>query len=605
MNHVPRWSLALLACVALAVVTTGALGLDLGGEALGYPGGDQMDLARLRLAVARAPFAGHSADILPPTGYPLGALLPNRLDHWTGAPLALLLPWPLADNLWWWLVLTADAAGAWWLGRRIGGTHAAGALTAVALVWSEPLLREANQAHGPQVMIPFSPLFVAALAGVLGGGGRRDAVLLGVAAGLSGLTWWYQPILLAFGAAPVAAVALARDPARRARLVDLAIALGVALLIVAPALPSTLQGFGAGTSGADLPWNRGDVALRAIPEAHRWTFGQGGDVLWWLGSGVSDRANRVSLVLVAAAIAGVRAGGQRRWALGALVGAILLMGPFLKVGTNPILVGRSPIPLPGWALSELSGTMARLHWPQRWGILVPLFLLPLAARAPRPGRWTVALGLEALLFSRHLPLSTTPVGQLDGWRALANASGAILAIPVDPHGNAEAWGGFKYRAATRPLITTFRTPRWAPWPKDWLEWRATDPVERWLGDPAHAGPIPREELDRLRRDGVSAIVLDVTPGGPLRPGESADALNDLAPALTTLGPPEDFGSVIVWWLETGVARPAPVADGERWRADWLGRLAERQRGYSPDVGLTWMLPEGPKPPPRGPVLPPR
>jgi hypothetical protein len=186
------------------------------------------------------------------------------------------------------------------------------------------------------------------------------------------------------------------------------------------------------------------------------------------------------------------------------------------------------------------------------------------------------------------------VGQLEGWRALADGPGGVRVVPTDARGPAEPWIGFAYRAADRPLISTFRTPRWAPWPQDWLDWRAQEPVERWLGNPAdQRAPIAAADLDRLRADGIAAVALDVTPGGPVRASDLPKLRDQLSFALG--GPPTDHGSVLVWWLKPPPTPPAPMPDGDTWRATWRERLFHRQHTYPKDVGLTWML-EPPKPP---------
>ena len=81
---------------------------------LGFPNVDGMDTAMLRAAFARAL---ENPTLMPwsdwvyfPTGFPVLHLMPNWLDHLSAYPLVRGLPFPLADNVWWWLVM---AGGGW------------------------------------------------------------------------------------------------------------------------------------------------------------------------------------------------------------------------------------------------------------------------------------------------------------------------------------------------------------------------------------------------------------------------------------------------------------------------------------------------------------
>jgi hypothetical protein len=267
----------------------------------------------------------------------------------------------------------------------------------------------------------------------------------------------------------------------------------------------------------------------------------------------------------------------------AAIGGVLVMGPFLKMGEAPVLVAGYAIPLPGWLLS-LSSFLGRLHWPQRWGLLVPLGLLPLAVRAPKPAWWAGAALLEALLLSANAPLTTTPTSAFSGWRALAAAPGAVLVLPVDRGGQAGPSFAFAYRTAGRPLGVNPFVPPGAPLPTAWKAWRAQSPFLRWADAEglsprpgAHGAStgqpeaLPGNAVDALRADGFSAIALDATPGGPLSAGDIVGARRVLEPAL---GVPVDYGSAIVWWIDPGVTPPAGVPDGDAWRSSQRERLKD-------------------------------
>ena len=158
---------------ALAVVLTWPLVLHLNDHAVGLANLDQMDTALLRGVVARmvaepGQFVW-STELGAPVGYPARVLLPNWVDHLSGAPLVWLLPWPLSDNLWWLAVLTLNGLAAHVLGVQVGGSHRAGVLCGVAFASCDAVLREATFGHAPQAMVFWGPLYLAALLRVLGG----------------------------------------------------------------------------------------------------------------------------------------------------------------------------------------------------------------------------------------------------------------------------------------------------------------------------------------------------------------------------------------------------------------------------------------------------
>lgn len=563
------WVVAALGYVALAVAVTWPLGAHLGDQVLGFAQVDQMDTAWLRLALARllaAPWTWPwSTEIDAPAGYPLGWLAPNLLDHATAAPLVLTLPWPIADNLWWLLALAANGLAAHALGRQEGGSHAAGALTGVAFALSEPILREANLHHAPQALVFSAPLYLAALLRLVRDDGtRRDAVVAGIWLAVAGLTYWYLAMFLGFVSIPLA---LAHRAAWRrvATAGGLAAAIAVIPILVLLAGRASLP-----DSSESPPADPGTSAdLADFAPYDRWVFTQGSDPLWPVRATPLDRSNRLGVTLLAAAIVGaaVAPRRERRWLVaGAAIAGIAVCGHWLKWGEDPVRIGGHAIPLPTAALAALSGTFDRLTWPQRWGIAVPLLLLPLAARAPRPAVFAVLAAIEPFVLSANAPLATTPVGQFDGWRALAGAE-RVLVLPLDRTGPKAPSLGFVYRAVGRPLVAAVEVPPGAARPDAWEQWRRESQLAEWLatGD----GPLPVGALDQLRADGVDVIAIDRTPGGAVPEGRGLPLQQRLQ---ASLGPPIDYGACVAWWID-GRAPPAGLADGDRWRALEQRRLA--------------------------------
>jgi hypothetical protein len=577
------WALAVLGYVALAAALTWPLGLHLGGAVLGIPQVDQMDTAWLRLAVSRGLMHPStwpwSTEIQAPAGYPLGHLVPNLVDHATGAPFALWLPWPVGDNLWWILALAANGLAAHALGRQIGGSHAAGALCGVLFTACEPVLREANLGHAPQALLVASPLYVGALTRMVGPAGRgRDAVLAGGLLAFAAMTYWYQGAFLVVMSIPVA---FARD---RGAVQRLAAALGLGAVLCAVPLGAYLafgdgipDAAGGSRAGAADPalWQVADL----VPARHRWTFSQASDALWPLRPTPLDRSNRLSVALVGAAILGglaSPAGRRWPWLAAALTGAVLALGPYLKYGDEPLLIGGAPIPLPGAALADVLPGYARLSWPQRWGVIVVLALLPLAARAPRPGVWAALALLETFSLSGNAPLQTTPVEAYDGWRSLAATEGSVMVLPLDRLGPKGPLLGFIYRATRRPLVAQMTVPPGATEPEAWLAWRRASPFARWLDARQRPGAayvaLDPGALDALVAEGVDAIAVDRTPGG-MTSEAGADALVRLL--SRALGEPLDYGSAEVWWIDPPAHVAAPLADPDGWRSQQRGKLSSR------------------------------
>jgi len=561
--------------LGLAVVLTWPLVLHLHDGLPGLLTIDQADTAWLRLASARMlvePWSWpHSTEIFAPAGYPLGHLVPNWVDHLLGAPLALLLPWPLSDDLWWLGVLAANGLAGHVLGWTVGGDHRAGLLCGVALALCEPVLREANVGHAPQAMVFWAPLFLAALHRALGPEGRTwQTVAAGVLFGLTAATYWYLGLFVG-----VVGLALAAARVGEGRWRRLGVAAGVAAVVVALPLALTLASLEhlphAGL--ATLPDPPPGGASAAVPAPHRWTFAWGSDPLWPLRSVPVDRSNRLSLVLVLAAILGSRVTpGRLRWALwgAAVLAGSMVLGPYLKWGEEPVLVGGALVPLPWKPTAEHIPYLGRLFWPQRWGIAVVLALLPLAARVRRAHLLAVALVVECLACSSNAPLQLTTVAQYDGWRPLAAADGVVLVLPLDRTGPRAPLVHLGYRAARRPLVAPVHIPPGAPEPEAYRAWELGSPFVRWFLDRALDGaPLPAGAVDELVDDGVSVVVLDLTPGSGARPHEMARLRSILEHAL---GAPEDYGSVLAWWIDPPPQVPLGLADGEAWRERHRERL---------------------------------
>ncbi len=566
-----RWGLWALGYLAVALVVSWPLALHLQDGLLGTATMDQVDTAWLRGAAARL-LTGQDPGIFAPLGYPLAAVIPNWMDHLLGAPLALLLPWPLADNLFWLLVITANGLAGHALGRHAGGGHGAGLLCGLGFALCESALREINASHAPQALLFWAPLFLLFLVKALGREGRaRHGVLAGLFLGLAALSYWYQALFLAVLAAPIALhglIAAQREELGRLSF-RLGLTAGVGLLLAGPFLLWTLAAAPelAGLGERSLQHIPGGRGL-AVPPEHAWTFLHGSGPEWlWRAEPIAT-ASRLSPVLLLAALVGAWRGRGPRWPwlTAAILGGLLLMGPFLQWQGQPVLIGGRLTPLPGWVLAELSDAAARLHWPARWAFVVPLALLPLAARAPRPTLWAGALLLETLLLSGNAPLQVAPVDPFAGWRVLEASPGPVLVLPQEPEGDGASTMGLIHRASGAALANELGVPPRAAQPLEFRAWQEGLELRAWWlrVRKGGAGQLSVDvAFEQLEEAGIAAVALDVTPGGALEP----EQLEDLAAAMqATLGPAEDYGSTLVWWLEAPGPHMRPIAGMELWRA---------------------------------------
>ena len=551
MRHHPAlpWLGAAVAYLALAVLLTWPLVLHLGDATAGLPNIDHFDTAWLRLATARmvtqpATWA-MSPEVAAPTGYPLYNLLPNYVDHITATPFVLALPWPLGDNLWLLCVLAGNGLAGHVLGWSLTGSHRSGFLTGVAFACAEPILREANQGHAPQMMGFAAPLYLAAFLRVLTDSGTwRAAVAMGLTMAVAALTYWYNAMFLATVSVPIAAWGLARSRRRRAVTLRLALSVATCVVICAGPLALTLsywQGLPQ-TGEQGLPALQFTESAALLPEAWRWPFAQADDLLWFARPTPMDRSSRLSVALLGACVVGAWSmprGSRWPFVTAAVLGALAIMGPYLKLGEEPLFVFGQPIALPWRWVAPFSETLSRFHWPQRWGWVIPLALLPLAARAYKPRLWAVVLVVETLVLSTNAPLHLIPTQQFDGWRSLAAAEGSILVLPIQRHGPREGLVRLVYRASTRPLVTPPNVPPGARPASEWEAWERVDPfMVWWRSHQHHSGTaFPSTAWTDCASAGCPRLPSTPHRGAPRRPssatGPGASSKPDSDPRPTT------------------------------------------------------------------------
>ncbi len=522
-----------------------------------------MDTAMLRALTADAWLSpdGLTRRVFFPEGFDPFVVTPNILDHLTALPLVIALPWPLSDNLWWWAILLTNGLAAHFLGWSIGRSHGTGALAGIAFMTSEAVLREANLHHAPQAMLAWAPLLLAALLLPADKIRYRTALAAGACLAVGALSYWYAGLFAVLAMAPL----LVRQKPRY-----LAMGAGLVLTMCLPSLLPQLLDWGNHpiTTGASLAPPR-DVheSFQSLAEADQFVAWHGVDPLFWLREVTPDTSNRIPITLLVAAALGARAWSPRHrrnliWIT--VLGSIMVLGPVLRWEDAVVLIDGSPIPMPFAAFRALHPVTERLTWPERWGWLIPLGLIALACRAPRPTLLAGMLLLENALLSPNLPLQSDDLRYGTCWAQIPAGERAIIELPLD-RGLRSARAALHGRMHGRPVVNPVLLPPGMRAPEAWEVWVQSSALMEYLAkvERGRTPPDPGvEAIQEAQTAGIGAIALEVEPGHGLRASRQSRVRTILGQHL---GPPIDLGCAWIWWLDPEVGAPSPLDDPETWR----------------------------------------
>ncbi len=265
-----------------------------------------------------------------------------------------------------------------------------------------------------------------------------------------------------------------------------------------------------------------------------------------------DSSNRVGISLVLAALLGgvqwKKCTRRALWCV-ALLGAVFLLGPALRWGADLWTVNEQPVFLPFAWLSNLHPVFERLSWPERWGLLIPLALIPLAAKTRRPLVWAALFAFETALLSANFPLQTIPLQNQKCWADLKGGKGAVLELPLARPGVSAPWVGVHQRFHERPTVNPILLPPSVQPPKDWRDWTKHHVLTRGILA-IESGQSPPEwthlDVETLTAEGVGSIALDTSASAV----QQNRLLHHLVPLL---GSPTELGCAKVWTLQG----PAP------------------------------------------------
>jgi hypothetical protein len=402
--------------------------------------------------VARQLRAGASPFYAPELGWPAGIDL--TLMVWNvgcqlvSLPLSLVAHPVLAFNLTVLLLSTLNGLAFHRLGRRVGGSVAAGLTAGLLGVLAPFPLDELCSGRPEQGFL--APLAMATLAlwkAASGEGRLKDGLFLGIWAGLAGACYWFYPYLLALCALPWL---FSRVVAGRLRLRNgrgsgrvLALALVTCVLVALPfawpvlsalMLPDSL--YERSIHSSFSVWSSRGARLKlSIP----W-----GGFLWPILPPKLWTTNMaVPLVLTAGGLLGLLSRRARPNATFfvalATMGALFALGPLLSNRPGmPVEVGNRPITLPFAWLDALPG-FPRFWWPRRF---LALFVVGAAGSA---AAWVGARGgkrREVVSMGVLVTVAAAELFVLGAHSTSAAGGGRTWSVPVplyDSELAAEPW----------------------------------------------------------------------------------------------------------------------------------------------------------------------
>ena len=421
--------------------------------------------------------------------------------------------------------------GMFRLARELTGDALVGFLAGV-LFAATPYHMAHLQGHLHLVSMGWVPLYLLHLLRLLQGTsspGRsgRDAVLAGLFLALGSLASWYHLVFAAVITLVLAGwAAVARQPALFSRrfLRDAGILAVTFLLLAGPLLTAIILTRAAEPiSGShDAATFSADVQAFAYPNAaQRWAAAWGSHYKQWSGNSTENAAYVGVTVLLLAVLGAARSGLARAFLVAAVVGAVLALGPQLRVG------GRlTSVHLPYWYLEQWTPILAFAGVPVRFGYVMYLGLVAAAA-----------FGLASL---RRALVGVAPAA---GVLAVLAAVGLAL---------------FEYRP--RALVTwDYPVPApmraWADDPGDWVVLDAWDYYRPMWHAMLHRKPmlngyltrVPKRLDDWLHREPVVRSLLYADDDWDFA---RTDPTIDFAWAEATDGPPVGAGPFSAEWSGT-------------------------------------------------------
>ena len=167
------------------------------------------------------------------------------------------------------------------------------------------------------------------------------------------------------------------------------------------------------------------------------------------------------------------------------------------------------------ALQELHPILERLHWPERWSVLVPLLMILMLSKVKYPLVWLGLSILESGLFSPNLPIKTTNLKPYQCLSQLAQIDGMLIEVG---HLNPKQgpWIALHQRFHNRNVPGSLAIPPQHQSKSQWTEWPE---ATQW--ESLFSGQAKWDEsvYDSLNANGINAILLMPPPLSALSQAE--------------------------------------------------------------------------------------
>ena len=496
-----HWAIAVALGLALALALMGPNVTQIGSALPGYFNDDWANGIYLHHQVHAALMSGRFDLSDPmqfhPIGYnPIHTNGGNILEMLVSGLSRMILPWPLWLSVGALLWIPLNVVAFIPLGRRLWNSPSV--VLAGATLWAifPPMLDQLAAGRLTQVALVGLPLAVAGLLDVAEKGTRSSIRLAAVGLALTGLGYWFNALFLGL-LVPVFWWHGHRHREWKDLGVDLLTVGALSLAMVAPLL---LVVFWPALTGGGMPGTHIDPTQMNV------VFG---DALKLTGGQVAGLSNWLPFGMMAGAALTLRH-GQRRvlWGVLALLCVLFSLGPGQRIGDTTYL-------MPYWILWKGVPGLARMFHPDRWmligGLFLSIFAVEGLARKWPVSVWLLPLSVMIQLIVRDVaPLSTWSPDVPEHWQALAQETdqGALIVFPIHRSQLAGAYQWVHQRALYGGMVED------QPWaqPKDWKDYEQYSAFLRSLRSLSYGTEVEvdvrAEDIERLRKDGFSRVVLD-------------------------------------------------------------------------------------------------
>ena len=479
-------------------------------DLIGYLGSDTIDTLSLRWA-----FWNPDAHFFP-VGWDAVQVTPNFIDHLLFRPL-LMLPFPLADNLWWLLNLLLSMIAAHAFGLRINtDSNTSGWLAGFSLLCGDTILRDLNWGHAPQIMW-WAPLFCLTYLSKWKSEQQRKWLLLsGIWLGVSGFCYFYFVPFVLLITIPFWIEHSTKNGLQW---------FGTAFVTLIPNL-FALYILSSEMIPTPTPPLISGMSLTDIHSATLETL--------WTGTPI-DISNLWSLIWIGA----VTWGGFN---IRRTHPVYFRMGMWSMVLAFVLVLGNNGFVFP---ILKQFPFFSRLLWPERFGMIFLIGGIYWIVHQPKV-LWLLPFMLfEIHIRSENSPIHTEPMSQWQCLRILEQNTGAIVELPLKNGDGLYNQQSLRQRFHKRPLLNPFILPPFVSPPNQWESIQQRADIKAIDG----FSELTQEHVDSLLTLGIQTILMDTVK---LSSQNQIQIQHHLAPILSS---PIDLGCAKVWVLDSSIIQP--------------------------------------------------